>query len=398
MTQTPTTQATPTQAPAPSAPRRVWQLAWCLVAVLLAQPLLADEFQRNGQWIEGTVVGIVDGELNYRTPAGTQRQVPMDELQSLKLDSEPQFFEALELFNGEDYRRSQRMFGEIAERTDAAWVRHYAQFYQVQALDKRGEPTDAAEVYVEMAGDGADVYFLSIPPVASLEEANDDQRNRIREEVLAVMEDAEDAIRDQLATYLQAVVGDEAMPVIPGGGPDTPGSTPGQVDRTASAVILPTVVWAMLEDDDAEEKWSAIPLLSEGKYDEALEALEPWLNNPADMPVKLFILGRAQLALADASGDRDMYLDAGLSFMRIVVHYGQNSRAPVAPARLEVAYIHREIGRQDLYDKLLFDNNLSLSFDNDTETYPQYYRRYYEILGEPLPSDETEPDNEDDDE
>jgi len=383
----------------PSAPRRGAWLALLVVGVLLAPIAQADEIRRNGQAIQATATGVTDGALTYLTPAGTERSVPLDELEMLTLDSEPQFAEALASFLEEDYRRAQRAFGEIAERTDADWVRHLAWYYQVQSLDQRGEATDAGALFAEMARDGADASLLAKPPVASLEEANEDQRGRIQAEIVAVLEDAEGEVKDYLTTYLQAVVGDGEMPEV--ANPDTPGAgTPDggavEIDRTGSAVILPMPIWNLLEQEDAEERWSAVTLMTEGQYAEALEALEPWLNNPDDLPEKLYILGRLQLAQADASGDRDAYLDAGLSFMRIIVHYERLDSPLVAPAKLEVAYIHREIGRHDLYDNLLFNSNLSLLFDNDPDTYPEYYRRYYEILGEPLPSNEPDAELEED--
>ena len=379
----------------PSAPRRVGWLVLLIAAVCFAPLAQGDEIQRNGQPIRATATGVTDGALTYLTPAGTQRSVPLGELELLKLDSEPQFAEAMLSFQAEDYRRAQRAFGEIAERTDADWVRHLAWYYQVHALDKRGEATDAGTLYAEMARDGADASLLAIPPVASLKEANEDQRGRIQAEIVAVMENAEGAVRDRLSAYLRVVVGDGEMPDI--ANPAAPnGGTESQIDRTASAVILPNTIWSLLEREDAEQRWTVVTLMSEGKYTEALEALDPWLSNPQDMPEKLFILGRIQLAQADASGDRDAYLDAGLSFMRVIVHYERLDSPLVAPAKLEVAYIHRQIDRVDIYDKMLFDDNLSLLFDNDAQTYPQYYRRYYEILGEPLPSDEPEAELEED--
>lgn len=352
----------------------------------------ADEIMRNGQWQAATIIGVEDGQLVYRNNAGGQREVPLGQIESLRLDDDETFFEALEAFGEEDYRRAERMFEEIAEQARQDWVRQYAQYYLVQALDHRGEPTEAAEVFVALVRDGADPYFLAMPPVDSLAEANDDQRSRIREEVMDVIEDTEGQARARVQAYLLAVVGEEQMPDL-GPGTDAP-ETPSTRDHSGSAVILPTVVWNLIDAEDADlDRWAAITLISEGKYEESIEALTPWLNNPADMPEKLFLLGRAQLAIAEASDDDGLYLDAGLTFMRIVVHYERLDSPLVAPARLEVAYIHRLIGREDLYEKILFNDNLVLSFADDPETYPQYYQRYYQIIGEPLPS-ET-PDDED---
>jgi hypothetical protein len=357
-----------------------------VLVLLPAAGAQADEIERNGQPLNVTIVGVDDGELVYRPAAGGERRIPLDEVGPLKLDTDPKFFDAYERFVAEDYRGAVDGFGEVIEESSAPWVRHYARFYLAQALDQRGEPTDAAEVYLAIARDGADPYFLSRPPVASLADANDAQRGRIRSEIMAVIEDTEGPARAALQGYLRQVVGDDQMPDIdpgPGPGPGTPGAGP---DRTASAVILPDEVWDLLDEDEAEERWAAVTLLIEGDPAGAVEAITPWLDNPSAMPQKLFILGRAQLAIAEATGERDDYLDAGLTFMRLIVHYKPGTTTLIAPARLEVALVHRAIGREDLYEKLLFDDGLSLSFADDPETYPQYYRRYYQIIDEPLPT------------
>ncbi len=369
---------------------RRWALA-CVLLLLTAAGAQADEIERNGQPLNVTIVGVDDGELVYRPPTGGERRIPLDEVGPLKLDTDPKFFDAYELFVAEDYRGAVGAFTEVIEESSAAWVRNYARFYLAQALDQRGEPTDAAEVYLAIARDGADPYFLSQPPVASLEDANEAQRGRIRTEIMDVIEDTEGPSRAALQGYLRLVVGDGQMPDIDPA-PGTPGAGDGP-DRTASAVILPNEIWDLLDEDDAEERWAAVNLLIEGDPAGAIEAITPWLRNPSALPQKLFILGRAQLAIAEETGERDDYLDAGLTFMRLVVHYKPGTTSLIAPARLEVALVHRAIGREDLYQKLLFDDGLSLSFADDPETYPQYYRRYYQIIDEPLPTpDDEEPE------
>ncbi|XAL98650.1 hypothetical protein OT109_13805 [Phycisphaeraceae bacterium D3-23] len=378
----------------PTTTRRAVRIGIALLTLVfawaIALPASADQLQRNGQWQNVTIVGVEDGELVYRNNAGGTNTVALADVESLDLDDEAEFRGALEAFQGEDYRRSQRMFGEIAEQTRIDWVRHYAQFFLVQSLDQRGEPVEAATVFAQLARDGADPYFLSVAPMASLAAVSDDERARIREEVVDVLGDTEGVTRERLQNYLLAVVGEEAMPdltpIEPNPNPGTGTDNAAQLDRSQSAVILPEALWEILEAEEFDaEKWGGLTLLREGKYEEAVEAITPWMEGRGDMPEKLFILGRAQLALADASEDRDDYLDAGLTFMRIVVHYENLGTPLLAPSRLELAYLHRVIGREDLYDKLLNQSDLFLSFADDPETYPQYYQRYYEIIGEPVP-------------
>lgn len=367
-----------------------WMLLAVIVLGVFAAPLAsADELMRNGQWQSVTFVGVEDGALVYRNNVGGQNTVALGDVESLKIDDEEDFFEALEAFKGEDYRRSQRMFAEITEQTRLEWVRHFAQYFLVQSLDQRNEPVEAATVYAEIARTGGDPFFLSAPPMLSLEALSDDERARIREEVMDVLEDTRGQTRQRLQAYLVAVLGEDAMPDLAPVEPDPRDAT--RAERSQSAVILPEALWEILEQEDFDdEKWEGLALLREGQYEEAIEAITPWLDSRGDMPEKLFVLARAQLAIADASGERDDYLDAGLTFARIVFHYENLGTPLLAPSRLELAYVHRLIGREDLYDKLLNQSDLFLSFADDPETYPQYYQRYYQIIGEPLPQAEDD--------
>lgn len=361
-----------------------WQRA-LLVGVLGAAMSLgavADEVLRGGQWLSTvSVLGVADSTLIYST-AGVRRSIPLEDIQSLKLDSDSGFNEAVAAFNDGQMRQAQRAFIAIAEETSAPWVRDYCNYYLVQIFDQRGEPTDAAESYIALALNEADLFFMSRPPYASLAEASDNQTYRILEEVTAGIDEAQGDHRKLLSAFSRVITGEAEAPAD-----GTPGN-PLEVLRPQhpdSVVILPARVWEVLEQDDAENDWAALLLLSEGKYQETIDTIEPWLSNPRDLTEKLFILGRAQLALADQENDRGMYLDAGLTFMRIVIHFKQLDDPLIAPAKLEVAYIHQQIGRDDLYQSLLFDSSLSLSFAGDSQTYPEYYLRYYEIIGEDPP-------------
>ena len=49
--------------------------------------------------------------------------------------------------------------------------------------------------------------------------------------------------------------------------------------------------------------------------------------------MRLFQRGVAQFQTAESSGDQKMYLDAGLSFMRVVIHYPGSGFAGPLPGR-----------------------------------------------------------------
>jgi len=351
-------------------------------SLVAASTASADAMQR-GQLprVEGiTIIGVADGQLQYRAGASTVT-AQLSEINTLEIDNVPQFAVGQAAFNEGSMRNAQRAFEEVWSGSREQWARHYAGFYLVQIHDQRNEPVEAATIFATLAQENADLFFLSRPPTASIAQADQDQKQRIREQLQAVIRDADPARRAVLQNYLAQVMGESVeIPQV-----DAP---PGSGQPSAnSAVILPMSIWRLQERRNEAEKWAAIQLLADGEFQAAIDAIQPFLASRGDLPEKLYILGRAQLALADASHDRDMYRDAGLTFMRIVVHFNRDGQPHtlVAPARLEVAYIHRQIGRQDIYERMMgLDGSAGVNLTiNDEEAYPQYRLRYLQILGEP---------------
>ncbi|MFN3166068.1 MAG: hypothetical protein ACE37H_03280 [Phycisphaeraceae bacterium] len=368
------------------------RLALVAGVIALAPAALADSIQRGELTFDNiTLIGVEDGKLKYRT-AGGEREVPLEEVNALVIASVPAFETGLKAFKAQEMRTAQRSFEGIWQDSRVEWIRDYAGYYLAQVYDARNEPVSAGQVYAKLASNNADPFFLSKPPVKSLAEADDDEKNRIIEEIKAVVARSEGKQRDLLQDYLKVVAGDKTVDLD---------LEPDQDDKAAikradSAVFIPEAVWKVLDRrGENKEKWQALDLLAKGEYQAAIDANTKWLSVPGDLPEKLFITARAQLALADAKQDKDLYRDAGLTFMRIVVHFSQQGRthALVPVAELEVAYIHKQIGREDIYNRLLFGGedgggvNLVI---NDREDYPQYRLRYYQIIGETPPADEDE--------
>jgi len=362
--------------------------------LLMAMPGQADSLQREGfPQIDGvTLIGVKDGKLQYRTAAG-DRAVDITEVVDLSIDSVPEFKAGLDAFKKGEMRAAQRSFENVWSGSRVDWIKHFAGFYLVQVYDQRGEPVDAASVYAKLAAESADLYFLSKAPVASLSEADENQKKRMGEQIMAVVKSSEGEHRKLLRAYHQQIVGkDVPLPEIedPVGRQETEKNDL----KDNSKVILPQGVWKMLDrKGEPAGKWQAIELLSKGEAKAALEAIKPWLSNPGDLPEKLFIRGKAQLMLAEQSEDKDLFSDAGLTFMRIVIHFERAGSAHplVAPARLEVAYIHKQIEREDIYNRILFGGDegggVHLVID-DQEAYPEYRKRYYQIIGEQVPEDD----------
>lgn len=369
-------------------------LALC-VALLLALPGQADSLQREGlPLIDGiTLIGVEDGKLKYRTAAG-DREVALSDVVDLSIEAVPEFKAGLDAFKKDEWRTAQRSLENVWSGSRVAWIKHFAGFYLLQVYDKRGEPVDAAAIYSKLAAEGADLHFLSKAPTASLAEADENQKKRMGEQIMAVVRETQGQHRTLLRAYHRQIVGEDA-PLPPVN--DATGKQEAEAKglRAESKVFMPEGVWKMLKKKERfEGEWSAIGLLAKGDAKAAIEAITPALNTPGDLPEKLFIRGLAQMMLAEQSdGDKDLYRDAGLTFMRIVIHFDRNGNAHplVAPAKLEVAFIHKQIEREDIYKTIMFGGDegggVHLVID-DAEAYPEYRKRYYQIIGEEVPKDD----------
>lgn len=371
--------------------RRITQACLAVLLTLFAGAALADEIVKKDFTISNvTVRTISNGSLVYRAGANDV-EVPLADIVVLNLENEPRLAEAMTAFNAGQMRSAERTLSEIYAQAQVPWVKQFVGFYLVQARDQRGEAVEAATVYVALASSGADPFLLSKPPIRSLAEASDNQKTRIRDQVMAVIAATDGETRTKLESYLRLVTGEENIPDLP------PNEAQQQAaERGASAVILPDRIWKTLEGVDPRgrnaDRWDAIKLLVAGKPEEAVAAIAPWMESPGELPDKLYVLGRAQLEVAEKTGDEDDYKDAGLTFMRLFVHFGPpagQDHVLALPAQLELAYIHKKIGRVDLYDKLL-DGAFLISVD--AKAYPEYRKRYYQITGEePPPIEPQEP-------
>lgn len=368
-------------------------LAFC-VALLVVLPGHADSLQREDfPLIDGiTLIGVEDGKLKYRTAAG-DREAELTDVADLSIESVPEFKAGLDAFKKGEMRTAQRSLENVWSGSRVEWIKHFAGFYLVQIYDKRGEPVDAAAIYSKLAAEGADLHFLSKAPTESLAEADENQKTRMGEQIMAVVRASEGEHRRLLRAFHQQIVGkDAALPAVN----DAAGQRETEKNdaRAKSKVFMPELVWKMLEKKERfDGEWDAIGLLAEGDAKAALKAIGPSLNTAGDLPEKLFVRGLAQMMLAEQSEDKDLYRDAGLTFMRIVIHFDRAGSAHplVAPARLEVAFIHKQIEREDIYNRILFGGDqgggVHLVID-DKKVYPEYRKRYYQIIGEEVPKDD----------
>ena len=59
--------------------------------------------------------------------------------------------------------------------------------------------------------------------------------------------------------------------------------------------------------------------------------------------------------------------------------------------------LHQQIEREDIYNRILFGGDegggvyLLFSDQSGKKDFPEYHKRYYEIIGEEVPEDEDQP-------
>ncbi|MCG8509208.1 MAG: hypothetical protein MI741_08270, partial [Rhodospirillales bacterium] len=115
-----------------------------------------------------------------------------------------------------------------------------------------------------------------------------------------------------------------------------------------------------------------------GRFDSARDRAEKSFARKERYAEKLYLLGLAQLHLADQTGKAEDYKDAALTLMRVDVHY------PLDPIRdfalLEVAYSHLKFGRTDIARKLLAEvqDRGRVTPENN----PEYHKRMQEIAAQ----------------
>lgn len=114
-------------------------------------------------------------------------------------------------------------------------------------------------------------------------------------------------------------------------------------DSTAQAgvaVILPRAL----------PRTEAAKLLEAGDFAQALGILQDHPPTPGALPQWHFLRGLATLALAERTAQQEIYLDAGLDFMRVAVYFPNSPL--LGPALVEVGYVHQKIGRSDIAQRL----------------------------------------------
>jgi tetratricopeptide (TPR) repeat protein len=347
-----------------------------LLTLLLAPLSLADAVKLDGIWVQDVLVrGFDGGQLVYRGQTGQEVRRPVADLEGLQLEDHPELAEAQEAIDNQRWADAVRPLQRVVRSAAPDHAKQWAGALLVRALDQQGDAVAAATAFADLLRRGAPPALLSVP-MASMQQAQPQVRQRAAQAIRPLASRAPAELREPLDQYLQ-LAQQQAAPTTgtgqtPAGGTGSNGSA-GATPQAEGAVVLPAMV-------DQTDMAPLADQLRAGNFEQALAAADNALTRPGNLMLKLYLKGMAQLGIAEQSGAREDYLDAGLTFMRVVVHFGRGSTAanPIyAASAVEAGYVHQQIGRTDTAAQLFQQAALRIDPEGD----PNYFPRLEQLRG-----------------
>jgi hypothetical protein len=304
--------------------------------LVLAVPATADEVVLMGglSYDDATVVGITNGELEFRTAQGRTTTRPLGDIERLMLTGQRAFNDAEESFATNDYLAAIEGYQRTVRGGSPDWLKNYAGRKLMAAATAAGQFDAAVIGYAAVAEQAPDDALLLKPDVpdrpgqlqagdaalaAALDRRPDDATRRallsLRLELLRGLGD--DAA---LATVL-----DELSSLSGGLGADTPAQRRQLADLRLGQANL---------------------AIDRGNADEAAQLIDEASSlfvEPQQAAEALFLRGRAKEAAAGE--DAQKLKDAALDYMRVVAHYKNLEGKPkVAASLLRAAAILDRLG------------------------------------------------------
>lgn len=337
--------------------------AFCLV-FLGSTLAIADEVKLSGFWIQGVTVLTIDkGKVEYTTQAGNFVSQSVDKLEGMRLTLLPQLAEAEAAMVKGDSRQALKLLNAAFKEAEQPWQKSYINKLRVGAATEAGNAVAAVSAYVALVSGKTDAFFIPDAPIAAVIEAPDTQKERVAGVVKKALPRVAKEYREPLEKIIAAADTSETAQPMPGlvkPEPDALQAAP----KAKSAVLLPSAL----------DRGPIAELLREGSFAEALKTADRELAQPGGTSAELFLRGMAQLSLAEQAQEESLYLDAGLSLMRVVVHFPDS--IAVGPALVEVGYIHHVIDRDDLATQLYDMAQIQI----DEEADPEYHARLLELI------------------
>jgi tetratricopeptide (TPR) repeat protein len=331
---------------------------------MTAGPALADAVKMGQFWIrDADVLDVEDGQLVYVTPTGNDARRPLSEVEAIRVDELPQLEAGDKALEAQNYEQALAAYREAAGQAESSWLKQYAQGRQAKALFASGQNEAGLEQYLALAGAGTHAGLLPEPPADWLAQADEPTRQRLAQSIEQALSGAEGSAAETLRR-LQKIAQSPAE--AEGEGSDGGGDDTGQ----AAAAALKPLGIALPKDIGGGP---IVKLLAAKKFDQAIDKANAQLSDARDTSRQLYLRGIAQLARAEQTGQREQYLDAGLSFMAVEIYFGHRAGTFVGPSLVEAGYVHEKINRSDKATEL-YDQARQLLDESDDPVYFKHWQ------------------------
>ena len=352
----------------------LWAIA-CFFIGVSARPSFADAVKLGNFWIDGvTVNNITNGNIYYYNDIGDEFVKPLEQLQGLKLDRYPQL-ERYENASNQDDRAALEALSELNQILHEPWLRQWTLYLLTGAYDKLNQPVQALETFLQLAYSGPEEHYMASVSLRSILEVDE----QVKQDIVARL----DAARYELESQPQARAIERLIDQLkPGSGGDTPRAsdptTTTEASTTPPTDSLPSGGAAKINLPRVLDLGDSITkMILTGHYDQAVTAADRAIATQSrQISMRLFQKGIAQFRLAQAADDQEKYLDAGLSFMQVVIHFPESSY--VGPSLVEAGLVHYKIGHVEIARRLLNQATGLI----DTEEDAHYAQRLDELMAQ----------------
>lgn len=334
-----------------------------LAGVFFLPAVQADAIRSGGFTYEDlTVEGITDDKLLYTSATGSEVELELDKIEWVKLDRLPEFSAAEEARLADNMDEAIKKYRAATQRAQTDWAKQLSQWRLFQAAMKADKPALALRAYLALASFNPSPSMLGEAPVAIVSKLDENQRDSMLQNARRVFTQASPGIRQQVQKLL-----DTAIALNQGKTVDVQSPTSGQSAKPSgfgeALKPLGLILYSRAKEPGITE------LISSGDFVEATVKAKESMRDPRGLPMKLYLLGMAQLAIAEQSQKPEDYMDAAISFMRVPIHYQRHSFR--IPCLVEAAYCHIQFGRPTIASKLLDQAEEEL----DETEYPDYTKR-----------------------
>ncbi|MHC4986573.1 MAG: hypothetical protein ACYTFO_10510, partial [Planctomycetota bacterium] len=114
-----------------------------------------DEINVGGLMRRGTVIGVEDGQVVYRSSGGAERTVPLAEVESIALEGQSGFNAAETALADGQFDQAIRNYTLAAGEAREPWAQQLIALRKMKALEGAGRLDEALRLWQQAAGRGA---------------------------------------------------------------------------------------------------------------------------------------------------------------------------------------------------------------------------------------------------